>query len=87
MALIGLCICAGWSEPLLVAHTTLLEILCHGANDQHAPLGTIFICTCFSYLCKLVLASEFSHIIVRKKIRKRHLLKKVQAFCEEKVLT
>ena len=27
-ALIGLRICAGRSEPLLVAHTTLLEILC-----------------------------------------------------------
>ena len=25
-ALIRLCVCAGWFEPLLVAHTTLLEI-------------------------------------------------------------
>ena len=25
-------ICAGWSEPFLVAHTTLLEISCHGSN-------------------------------------------------------
>ena len=24
-------VCAGWSEPLLVAHTTLLEISCHGS--------------------------------------------------------
>ena len=31
MALIRLHICAGWSEPLLVAHTTLLEILCRGS--------------------------------------------------------
>ena len=31
MALIRLGICAGWSEPLLVAHTTLLEISCHGS--------------------------------------------------------
>ena len=30
MALISLRVCAGWSEPLLVAHTTLLEISCHG---------------------------------------------------------
>ena len=30
-ALISLSICAGWSEPLLVAHTTLLEISCHGS--------------------------------------------------------
>ena len=25
------CICAGWSETLLVPHTTLLEISCHGS--------------------------------------------------------
>ena len=25
-------ICAGWSEPLLVAHTTLLVISCRGSN-------------------------------------------------------
>ena len=30
-ALISLRICAGWSEPLLVAHTTLLEISCHSS--------------------------------------------------------
>ena len=30
-ALISLRVCAGWSEPLLVAHTTLLEISCHGS--------------------------------------------------------
>ena len=31
MALIRLRVCAGWSEPLLVAHTTLLEISCRGS--------------------------------------------------------
>ena len=31
-ALIRMRVCAGWSEPLLVAHTTLLEISCHGSN-------------------------------------------------------
>ena len=31
-ALIRLRICADWSEPLLVAHTTLLEISCHSSN-------------------------------------------------------
>ena len=31
-ALIRLCVCAGWSEALLVAHTTLLEISCTGSN-------------------------------------------------------
>ena len=30
-ALIRLRICAGWSEPLLVAHTTLMEISCRGS--------------------------------------------------------
>ena len=32
-ALIRLRICAGWSEALLVAHTTLLEISCTGSNN------------------------------------------------------
>ena len=31
-ALIRVRECAGWSEPLLVAHTTLLEISCGGSN-------------------------------------------------------
>ena len=35
-ALIRLCICAGWSELLLVAHTTLLEISCHGSSLKSA---------------------------------------------------
>ena len=30
-ALIRPRVCAGWSEPLLVAHTTLLEISCRGS--------------------------------------------------------
>ena len=29
-ALIRLRVCAGWSETLLVTHTTLLQISCHG---------------------------------------------------------
>ena len=33
-ALIRLHICAGWSGPLLVAHTTLLEISCHSSNTE-----------------------------------------------------
>ena len=31
-ALIRLRVCAGWSEPLLVAHTILLEISCRGSD-------------------------------------------------------
>ena len=39
-ALISLCVCAGWSEPLLVTHTTLLEISCPGSYYiRLAPLG------------------------------------------------
>ena len=33
-ALIRLCICAGWSEPLLLTHTRLLEISCRGSNND-----------------------------------------------------
>ena len=36
MALIRLRVCAGWSEPLLVVHTTLLEISCRGSFVQLA---------------------------------------------------
>ena len=32
-ALIRLHLLAGWSEPLLVAHTTLLEISCRSSNE------------------------------------------------------
>ena len=32
MVLIRLRIWAGWSEPLLVAHTTLLKISCHDST-------------------------------------------------------
>ena len=35
MTLISLHVCAGWSEPLLVAHTTLLEISCHSSNFSY----------------------------------------------------
>ena len=38
MALIRLRICAGWSEALLVLHTTLLEISC---RDSYAPVPTL----------------------------------------------
>ena len=33
-ALIRLRVCAGWSEPFLVAHTRLLKISCHGSNNE-----------------------------------------------------
>ena len=40
MALIRLRIGAGWSEPLLVAHTKLLEISCCGS---HLKLSSLFL--------------------------------------------
>ena len=38
-ALISLRVCVGWSEPLLVAHTTLLEISCPGSNVKVYIVG------------------------------------------------
>ena len=38
-ALIRLRVCAGWSEPLLVAHTTLLEISCRGSIIYFTTAG------------------------------------------------
>ena len=46
-ALTRLRICAGWSEHLLVAHTRLLEISCHGSN-------ILYVMTC---------NMTFSHIL------------------------
>ena len=46
-ALISLHVCAGWSEPLLVAHTTLLEISSHGSfgdqSDIYSFSSQIFV--------------------------------------------
>ena len=41
MAQIRLRVCAGWSEPLLVAHTTLLEISCHGSYIAKTMAETV----------------------------------------------
>ena len=41
-ALIRLRVCAGWSEPLLVSHTTLLEISCHGSNGRALFVQVLF---------------------------------------------
>ena len=49
--LIRLCIFAGWSEPLLVPHTTLLEISCRG-SDMHVVLVLSFVY--FSSRCQLL---------------------------------
>ena len=40
-ALISLRVCAGWSEPLLVAHTTLLELSCHDSFYLSLDFGIV----------------------------------------------
>ena len=39
MAQIRLRVCAGWSEPLLVTHTTLLDISCHGSYMENISIS------------------------------------------------
>ena len=54
--LIRLCVCAGWFEPLLVAHS-MLEISCCGSNIVPFPPFTILVlcgscwCRCDTFLC------------------------------------
>ena len=55
-ALIRLRICAGWSEPLLVAHTTLLEISCHGS------IILFFFCFILFLLLFTSQSTIFSHV-------------------------
>ena len=40
--MIRLRISSGWSEPLLVSHTTLSEISCHGSCDPKSTHWSIF---------------------------------------------
>ena len=41
--LIRLRVCAGLSEPLLLAHITLLEISCRGSFDEYGVYSNISI--------------------------------------------
>ena len=52
-AQIRLCFCTGWSEPLLVAHTTLLEISCRGSNAEDEDLdAAVSLCVLtWSIIC------------------------------------
>ena len=43
MALIRLCVGAGLSEPLLFAHTTVLEISCRGSNSVNPDSSDIVL--------------------------------------------
>ena len=70
-ALIILQVCAGWSEPLLVAHTTMLDISC----PAHIILQSISF-----YL--LVLSAD----IISKQCGPRASLTKLWAWCGSKLL-
>ena len=67
-ALISLRVCAGWSEPLQVAHTTLLVISCHrsfvpAANFVPAEIlvlaANFVLAGIFMPAAKFVLAANF----------------------------
>ena len=62
MALIRLRVCAGWSEALLVAHTTLLEISCHGSyfNKIVRPAYGISVPIAYTHLPLMYAVSEVS---------------------------
>ena len=45
-ALIRLRVCAGWSGPLLVAQTSLLEISCPGSCPGSNMLAIVFVMLC-----------------------------------------
>ena len=67
-AVTRLCVCGGWSDPLLVAHSTLLEISCHGSyakdiaqrcyfQDKTMAGKELMLCLCYS------LTNESSRIL------------------------
>ena len=43
--LIRLCICTGWSEPLMVTHTSLLEISCPGFYGKCFKISLFSFCS------------------------------------------
>ena len=43
IGLLGRRICAGWSEPLLVAHSTLLKISCPGSCSFTISVSANFV--------------------------------------------
>ena len=62
-ALISLGVCAGQSEPLLVAHITLLEISCHGSY-----MSELVGCS-FSRICAVTLNK---HAQLSSECRRQH---------------
>ena len=66
MALIRLRSCAGWSEPLLVTHTTLLEISCHSSFIIYKctvlSLSSVYISIkSYHYNCCLLLRYKYQN--------------------------
>ena len=59
-ALISLRVCAGWSEPLLVAHTTLLEISYH-----HSFKEWLEACTAIQWARCLIFFTYFQTLCMR----------------------
>ena len=56
-ALIRLCLWAGWSEALLVAHTTMLEIPCHSSLDF--PQGVTLMYVGLDPIARLLVQNHF----------------------------
>ena len=56
-ALIRLRLCAGWSEPLMVAHTNVLEILFRGLLIFVTEYETVF-CDAFDWRFSFIIAQN-----------------------------
>ena len=79
-ALISLRVSAGWSELLLVAHTTLLEISCHNSalfcipcNDQLSMLLPIWNYTKRNYEVLCELSNKLVNVEIKCSISWNHL--------------
>ena len=88
MARIRLRVCAGCSESFLVAHTTLLEISCHGSyienntlclHDMKNQSGSVIVFV-FWYALLYVLSS-FAIILTRKREQGCVAYNVTRAFC------
>ena len=63
-ALISLRLCAGWSEALLVAHTTLLEISCHGLYIRQLSTDSVINNTVSRLVQPLLFAKKSGFLVV-----------------------
>ena len=78
-ALIRLRVCAGWSEALLDAHTTLLEISCRGSYEPAYQI--IWISVCFTRIYRgpdmMVMYYGIYHNDVASESEIRHAIKSI----------